>query len=58
MMIDYLKMNQIEVGRVIMNTNNSLLNQLKEVLNTNDEDILHIIDNAYLQEKTDDEIEE
>lgn len=50
--------NQIEVGRVIMNTNNSLLNQLKEVLNTNDEDILRIIDNAYLQEKTDDEIEE
>lgn len=50
--------NQIEVGRVIMNTNNSLLNQLKNVFNTNDEDILRIIDNAYLQEKTDDEIEE
>ena len=50
--------NQIEVGRFIMNTNNSLLNQLKDVLNTNDEDILRIIDNAYLQEKTDDEIEE
>ena len=41
-----------------MNTNNSLLNQLKEVLNTNDEDILRIVDNAYLQEKTDEEIEE
>lgn len=49
--------NQIEVGRVIMNTNNSLLNQLKDVLNTNDEDILRIIDNAYLQEKTDEEKE-
>lgn len=50
--------NQIEVGRVIMNTNNSLLNHLKNVFNTNDEDILRIIDNAYLQEKTDEEIEE
>lgn len=42
--------NQIEVGRIIMNINNNLLNQLKDILNTNDEDILRIINNAYLEE--------
>lgn len=42
--------NQIEIGRIIMNINNNLLNQLKDILNTNDEDILRIINNAYLEE--------
>lgn len=42
--------NQIEVGRIIMNVNNTLLNQLKDVLDTDDEDIIRIIDNAYLEE--------
>ena len=47
--------NQIEVGRIIMNVNNTLLNQLKDVLNTEDEDIIRIIDNAYLEENNKEE---
>lgn len=50
--------NQIEVGRIIMNTNNNLLNQLKEEINTDDEDIIRIIDNAYLQENDKSDVEE
>lgn len=42
--------NQIEVGRIIMDINNNLLSQLKDILNTDDEDILRIINNAYLEE--------
>lgn len=47
--------NQIEVGRIIMNVNNTLLNQLKDVLDTDDEDIIRIIDNAYLEENNKEE---
>ncbi len=50
--------NQIEVGRIIMNVNNTLLNQLKDVLDTDDEDIIRIIDNAYLEENNKEEIVE
>lgn len=47
--------NQIEIGRIIMNVNNTLLNQLKDVLDTDDEDIIRIIDNAYLEENNKEE---
>ena len=47
--------NQIEVGRIIMNVNNTLLNQLKDALDTDDEDIIRIIDNAYLEENNKEE---
>ncbi len=47
--------NQIEIGRIIMDTNNSLLDQLKNEINTSDDDILRIINEAYLQENTNDE---
>lgn len=50
--------NQIEVGRIIMNVNNTLLNQLKDALDTDDEDIIRIIDNAYLEENNKEEIVE
>lgn len=44
--------NLIELGRVIMNTNNELLDQLKKEINTDDEDIIDIIDKAYLEENS------
>lgn len=42
--------NQIELGRVIMNVNNELLHKLVSYLKADNEEINHIIEDAYLEE--------
>lgn len=46
--------NQIELGRVIMNVNNELLHELTKYLKSDNEEINHIIEDAYLEENIND----